>query len=228
MPDLLGAAAGGAEHPDPEVERLARPLGVRVQEREHVDLRVPEVVALVAVAGHALGGHAVTLAAGGRLQQLEEVEADGLLELGRALELHVAAAPEVGDAPGMGQLDALVAGAAGAVQRPVGAPQQLARGRLGAPVVGDVLAQPQRPAGGEVGAHGNPGAVAERALSTETGEEASMSCSIPHASSSPLLRRPRGAGGRGARPSARRSARAPSRRSPCRGADRRCPRRRRG
>ena len=126
--DLLRAAARGAEHPDAELERLPGPLGVRVdEERQDVDLGVPEVMAFVAVAGDALGRHAEAFAARRRLQQLEEVEAHRPLEVGRAFDPDVAAAPEVRHAAGVRELDALVAGTAGAVERTVGAQQQIAR-----------------------------------------------------------------------------------------------------
>ena len=227
--DLLRAAARGAEHPDAEVERLPGPLGVRVdEERQDVDLGVPEVVALVAVAGDALGRHAEALAARRGLQELEEVEAHGLLEVGRAVEPDVAAAPEVRHAARVRELDPLVAGAARAVERAVGAQQQVAGGRLGAPVVGDVLAQAQRLAGRELGVHDDPGAVAER-RSSRPSPGRRPRCRGP--SRTPSRARCcawRGAGGRAARRRARRSARAPSRRSPCRGAGRRCSRPRRG
>ena len=55
-------------------------------------------------------------------------------------------------------------------------------------MVGDELAHAQRLAGTELGLHDDLGAVADALVSTVTGEGASISWSIPHASSSPLLR----------------------------------------
>ena len=63
LADLARPAAGLVEHPQRELEqRCARRRGVG-QERQHVDLGVPEVVAFVAGAGQALGRDAVTFAA---------------------------------------------------------------------------------------------------------------------------------------------------------------------
>src|SRR3954464_4954895 len=85
----------GVEHAAAELKHLLGPPRRRVGEERHdVDLGVPEVVALVAAAGHALRGHAQTLRARGRLHQREEVEAHRSLELRVALELDVAAPPE--------------------------------------------------------------------------------------------------------------------------------------
>ena len=92
MAHLGRPLARRAQHPAAELQHLPRPLRARVdEERDDVDLRVPEVVALVAAAGDALGRDAVALGARGRLQQLEQVEADRPLELRRALDLDVAA-----------------------------------------------------------------------------------------------------------------------------------------
>ena len=81
----------------------ARRLGPRVgEERHHVHLHVPEVVALVAARRDALGGDAVLARLGRRLRQLEQVPAHRLLvgqrtidiALGSADDLDVARRPE--------------------------------------------------------------------------------------------------------------------------------------
>ena len=188
--DLLGAAARRAEHPDAEVERLPGPLGVRVdEERQDVDLGVPEVVALVAVAGHALGRHAEALAARRGLQQLEEVEAHGLLEVGRALEPDVAAAPEVGD-PARRARARSARSPRGGHGRACGRRAAAARRRAPRDPSGRrrtcAVAAPRRRRARRAR---RPGRRRPRAVvSTVTGEAASMSWSIPHAISSPLVR----------------------------------------
>src|SRR5699024_3414922 len=79
-----------------EAQRVARPARLgEGQERDHIDLAVPEVVALVAGAGHALGGDAPLVRAGRGLRQLEQAPAGGLLGRGLAGQLDVRAAPEV-------------------------------------------------------------------------------------------------------------------------------------
>ena len=72
--------------------RFRRGVG---EHREDEALGVPEGVAVVAGAGQPLGGNRPLLGARARLQRVEEREADGLLELGVALELDVRRGPEV-------------------------------------------------------------------------------------------------------------------------------------
>ena len=153
MSDLARPGAGGLQHPAAEVEHLARPVRVRVdEERDDVDLGVPEVLALVAAAGHPFGGDAEALVAGGRLHQREEVEADGLLDLRRALDLDVAAPPELGDVTSVP-----ASTARGRPPRPGRAcgrrAREVARVRPRRPVVGGELGQPQRLPGLELGEH---------------------------------------------------------------------------
>ena len=133
------------------------------EERDDVDLGVPEVVALVAAPGHALGGHAEALAAGRRLQELEQVEAHAALQVRGAGQLDVAPLPEVGDVATVLLLDRVVSLAARPVQRPVHPRHEVTRRRLRRPVVGDVLGQPQRGARLEVRQHDDASAVALRA-----------------------------------------------------------------
>ena len=79
-------------------QRSASRGGVRRrvgQHRQHERLGVPERVAVVARPGQPLGGDRPLLAAGARLQRVEQPEADRLLQLGVAVDLDVGALPEV-------------------------------------------------------------------------------------------------------------------------------------
>ena len=92
----LGPFAGVVEHRVPEPQQVPGRAGQCVgQERQDVDLGVPEVVALVAAAGQALGGDAGALGPGGRLQQLEQRPAHRLLDDRVARHLDVAALPRL-------------------------------------------------------------------------------------------------------------------------------------
>ena len=74
--DLPRPFACRVEQAAAEAQHLLGAARVRMDEEgDDVDLGVPEVVALVAAPGHALGGYAEALAAGRRLQELEQVEA---------------------------------------------------------------------------------------------------------------------------------------------------------
>ena len=133
--------ASGLEHPAPELQHPLGPLRGRVHEEGHdVDLRVPEVVTLIAVAGQALGRHPETLAARRGLHELEEVEAHRLLQVRGTLQQHVAARPELLHVAAMVELDHVVALARGVIERAVHPGDQVAVGRLERPVVSDVLA----------------------------------------------------------------------------------------
>ncbi|EEF21776.1 conserved hypothetical protein, partial [Ricinus communis] len=77
------------------LQQRARDLGTRVQEkRKHIDFRVPEIVALVAFARHALGRDIRLAVAADRLQQVELVEVHALLEGVVAGDGHVGVFPE--------------------------------------------------------------------------------------------------------------------------------------
>ena len=89
------------------------------QARQDVDLRVPEVLALVAAAGQALRGDAVALDARRRLAQLEEVEAHGLLDVAGPFDRDVRVLPERVEALALDLGDALEAVVGGAVERAV-------------------------------------------------------------------------------------------------------------
>src|SRR4051794_36090094 len=80
-PTSRGPPSGGAEHPAAEAEQRPRPRRVRVdEERDDVDLGVPEVVAVIAAPGDALCRDTEALRTGGRLHERKEAEPHGLLE----------------------------------------------------------------------------------------------------------------------------------------------------
>jgi hypothetical protein len=116
--ELARTAARRLEHLVAEVQQPPRDvrLGVR-QHRQDVDLRVPEVLTLVAASGQALGGDPVTLDAGRRLADLKQVEAHGLLDVRGAVDLDVRVLPEGVEALALDLGDALEAVACGTVQR---------------------------------------------------------------------------------------------------------------
>jgi hypothetical protein len=81
------------------LEQAARHARLRVeQERQDVDLRVPEVMALVGPAGESARADAAAFGARRRLEQLEQIPPENLL-LARlvAIELDVGALPEAPD-----------------------------------------------------------------------------------------------------------------------------------
>ena len=94
--EFLGADLGLGQEVVAEFQDLAGVARVGVgQVGQQVHLLVPEVVAVVAGAGHALGRDAGHIGAGRGLRELEEVPADALLELGLARQHDVARAPVV-------------------------------------------------------------------------------------------------------------------------------------
>ena len=77
-------------------QRVGRRARRRVREHGQDEaLGVPERVAVVAGPGQPLGRDRALLGAGAGLERVEEREADGLLQLGVAVELDVGAVPEV-------------------------------------------------------------------------------------------------------------------------------------
>ena len=109
----MRAVARRVDRREPPAQRLADRLGRGVgEQRQHVGLGVPEGVAVVAGAGQALGGDRPALAAGARLEGVEEAEADRLLELGVAVELDVGALPEVVEVLALGGDEGVPAGVA--------------------------------------------------------------------------------------------------------------------
>ena len=98
MTERLGPLAGRGQHAVAEPQQVPGDAGLGVgEERQHVDLRVPEVVAVVGTAGQPLGRDAGALGPPGCLAQLEQVPADGLLHANRVeggLDDHVGPFPE--------------------------------------------------------------------------------------------------------------------------------------
>ena len=80
---ILGPAHRCRQHPVTEPQRVAGQTRRCVrEERHHVDLGVPEVVAAVPRTADALGRDAHALRSASRLGELEEIPAHGLLQLG--------------------------------------------------------------------------------------------------------------------------------------------------
>src|SRR5690606_30215286 len=117
------------------------------EERQDVDLGVPEVVPAVPGAREALGRHAVALRARRRLGELEEVPAHGLLDAGLAGHLDVGARPEVVEPLAMQVELRLDARLARPVERAAAAVHELARRHAARRVVRDELGEPDRPPG---------------------------------------------------------------------------------
>ena len=128
-------------------------LGVG-QERQHVDLGVPEVVALVGLPGQSLGRDAGPFGPPRRLRDLEKIPPDRLL-LPHRIEpgLH----PDVGAVPEPGEIRALAgqkrveAVADRAVQRPAAPVDELGHRDAAGGLVGRVLGDPDRDAGHRIG-----------------------------------------------------------------------------
>ena len=153
-----GALTGLVEHRVAEPEQVAGDprLGVG-EERQHVHLAVPEVVAVVPPAAEPLGGNPGPLRAPGRLGQLEQVPADGLLERDGVVsgrDLHVGPVPERVEVLPLGPAQPLVAALHDPVERPVAATDQL-RGRHAAGgLVGHELVDPDGFTGTGLGGDG--------------------------------------------------------------------------
>ncbi len=132
---------------------------VRVQVREHrqhVDLAVPEGVAVVAAAGQALGGDRVAVAAGRGLEHVEEGEADRLLQLGVAVDLDVGAGPEVVERVALRLGEPIEAGVSGLGQGRLDLVPHRRHRALRGVTVGEHLVDDQRLARLEVADHRQP------------------------------------------------------------------------
>ena len=183
-------------------------------------------MALVAAAGHALGRDAVALAARGRLQQRKRLKRTACWTSGAPSIATSLRRQKSATSAAWSRSTPVVAGGRGAVERAIDAREQVARADLRRPVVGDVL---------RTGAAARPrrGRRARRAWRRRPRRPAraprrprgSTRCSIPHASSRPLLRVASRSAARVPRGARRERHAAPSPRSPSRGAGRR---RRRG
>ena len=138
------------EHRDPEPQRAPRQPRVGVgEERDEVDLGVPEVVALVAGAGDALRADAGAVRPGRCLRQLEQAPAHGLLQRGLAVQLHVGARPVVVEPVLLLDLDGLASHGLRVVDGQPGKPDEVGDLHLRrAVVVGGPLQQQDRLAHG--------------------------------------------------------------------------------
>ncbi|EEF24293.1 conserved hypothetical protein, partial [Ricinus communis] len=127
------------------LQQRARDLGTGVQEeREHIDFRIPEIVALVAFARHALGRDVRPAVAADGLQQVELVEVHALLQGVVAGDGHVRVFPEARQVVGLFARQRVEAGGAGCRQlgarvRTDGVGRHVARAR-----VRDVFVQGER------------------------------------------------------------------------------------
>src|SRR5699024_7548891 len=126
------------------------------QERNHVDLRVTEVVALIARAGDALGWDAPLVRASRGLRQLVQAPARGLLLHGPARQLDVRARPEVVEVVALVRILLAEALRADPVQGETATVEQLAVRDGAGGVVGHGLADGQGVARGQVGAEDVP------------------------------------------------------------------------
>ena len=128
-PGEAGAGMAELARPGPGLGQLVvavledAPRHARVgvdEERQDVDLGIPEIVALIGLAGEAAGTDAVALGAARGLQQLEQVPADDLLLLRRpaAFHLDVGVLPERPDIGLLPLAHAIEAVLQGTVQGP--------------------------------------------------------------------------------------------------------------
>ena len=136
-----------------EAQRVAGPARLGEGQERDVDLRVPEVVALIARAGDALGGDPPLVRAGRGLRQLVQAPAGGLLLRWLPGELHIGARPEVLEVLVLRLELCLEAAAPHPVQGAAAAVEQLTVGDRARGMIGDGFAHGQRLALLEVGAH---------------------------------------------------------------------------
>ncbi len=109
------------------------------QEGQHVDLGVPEVVALVALARKTLGRNARALGPARRLDDLKQVKADRLLHGRVAAHMDITPSPEITQAAFLPLEQVMESVAHGAVQRALRPFAQLFRRRAPGRVIGHVL-----------------------------------------------------------------------------------------
>src|SRR5690606_1470592 len=148
QPGLRGPLARQRQRQVPPGERVRR--GAREGVGQHGQderLGVPERVAVVAGPRQALGRDHAALCARARLQDVEQAEPDGLLDLGVALDLDVRALPELVQELLLLAEQAVPAGAPRARQRPDHLVVQRRPRALARPPVRDVLDDPQLLAG---------------------------------------------------------------------------------
>ena len=121
-------------------------LGVR-EERQHVRLGVPEVVAVVGGPGEPLGGDAGALDAPRRLAHLEQVPAHRLLHSDGVVPIdddHVGRVPEPVEVGPLDLDDGVEAVLQGAIERAMATRRQVAGRHAPRGLVGDVLHHPRR------------------------------------------------------------------------------------
>ncbi len=158
--ELGGPLPGGGQDALPPAQRLGGGLRHRAdQQGQHEHLGVPEGVPVVAGAGEALGGYRAPLGAGARLEDVEEGEAHGLLDLLVAVDLHVGAAPERVQVVALFVEEALPAAVRGGRQRRLHLVAHRGPGAGAGPAVGDELLHPQPLARLQDGGDRQPGRV---------------------------------------------------------------------
>ena len=188
--ELVRAAAGRRKHEVPHPERVARPERRRVrEERQHVDLGVPEVVAAVARPGDALRGNALAVGAGRGLRELEEAPAGGLLQVVVPADAHVRALPEPVEPDALPLVLALDALDLDAVERATAAVDELARRHAARGVVAHELRDADRHAGlglhaehvlGDVGLDERAGVVLVLGLDEVVGDDGDRHAGFGH------------------------------------------------
>ena len=144
----------------PPAQGLFRELVTGVAEhRQHVGLGVPEGVAVVAGPGQALGRDGAPLAPRRGLENVEQREAQRLLDLGVAVELDVGAVPEGVQVLALGPGEPVPALGHRVLEASVDLVAQELDRLLRGPVVGQELDHAQRLAGLEPGRDGHAAEV---------------------------------------------------------------------
>jgi hypothetical protein len=144
QPELIGAFPRQAQRHVPPGEGVGRGRRMRVgQHRQHERLGVPEGVPVVPRPGQALGGDHPPFGARARLQDVEQPEPDGLLDLGVAVDLDVGAGPELVEVGALLLEQPVPAGVPGRSQRGHHLVVQRGTGAPAGPPVRQVLHDPQ-------------------------------------------------------------------------------------
>ena len=142
--ELGGVRAGDVEGQEPPAQRVRGRVRVGVgQHRQHERLGVPEGVPVVAGPGQSLGRDRPLLGPGAGLQDVEQPEADGLLDLHVAVDLDVGALPEVVEELALLRQQPVPAGQLGGGQGARHLGDQRGPRPLAGPAVAEVLDQPQ-------------------------------------------------------------------------------------
>ena len=142
---LPGPLAGQVDRGvPPDERRLGDPRHGVGEDRQDQRLGVPEGMAVVAGAGEALCRDGPFLGTSGRLEGLEEAEADGLLQRGVTVDLDVGSRPEVVQVLPLGLLQSLEPPRQRCLQTAVHLIAQPLHRLPRGPVIGKELDQPQR------------------------------------------------------------------------------------